>query len=41
MIMLVDLRNPKRNRSPLSTFWFLAMTLAPWAVMVWLLWPRR
>jgi hypothetical protein len=40
MIMLVDTRTPKSNR-PLSTFWFFVISLAPWAVMLWLVWPRR
>jgi hypothetical protein len=41
MIMLVDIRSPRRNRPPESRLGFVVITLGPWAVLLWLLWPWR
>jgi hypothetical protein len=41
MLMLVSMGPPRnRNRLP-SVIFFLVITLAPWLVMIWLLWPPR
>ena len=41
MIMLVNLVGPRKNNRLLSEFFFLLITLGPWVVLFWLLWPRR
>ena len=41
MMMLVNMPGAgKKKRFP-SDLFFLAVTLIPWLVMIWLLWPRR
>jgi len=46
MIMLVRLgddprKRPRKKNAWYSELFFLTITLLPWAVMIWLLWPRR
>ena len=42
MIMLVSLGSPKTGRNRwLSELAFLLITIGPYIVMFWLLWPRR
>jgi hypothetical protein len=41
MMMLVRLGNLKGGRGRLSWIGFLVVTVGPWLVLIWLLWPRR
>ena len=41
MIMLVKLGDDERRRNRLSSLTFVVITIVPWVVMIWLLWPRR
>ncbi len=41
MIMLVKLADPKQRKRRLLDMYFTFFTVAPWAAMIWLLWPRR
>ena len=41
VIMLVKLGDDERRRNRLPSLTFLAITVVPWVVMIWLLWPRR
>ena len=41
MIMLVNLRAPRKKNGLLAELWFVALTVGPWIAMIWLLWPRR
>jgi hypothetical protein len=39
VIMLVKLEDQKEGRNRLSIICFLLITVVPWIVMIWLLWP--
>jgi predicted nucleic acid-binding Zn ribbon protein len=39
--MLVKLGDDERRRNRLSSLTFVVITIVPWVVMIWLLWPRR
>jgi len=41
MIMLVKLDDRERRENWLSRLYFLAITVVPWAALLWLIWPRR
>lgn len=41
MMMLVRIGDPKDDNRLLSLIGFLAITLVPWGVLIWLLWSRR
>ncbi len=41
VIMLVKLGDDQRRRNRLSDLAFLVITVVPWVVMIWLMWPRR
>jgi predicted nucleic acid-binding Zn ribbon protein len=41
VIMLVKLGDDERRRNRLSSLTFVVITIVPWVVMIWLLWPRR
>jgi hypothetical protein len=42
MMMLVSIGGPRPGRNRwLSELAFLVLTVGPWLVMIWLLWPRR
>ena len=43
VIMLVKLGQNERpiKRSRLSDLTFLVITVVPWVVLIWLMWPRR
>jgi hypothetical protein len=42
MLMLVKIDDPKNRKTPRRwELLYLAITLGPWIVMFWLLWPRR
>ena len=42
MILLVRTEGPRHGRKRwLSEITFLVLTLGPWVVMIWLVWPRR
>lgn len=42
MILLVKLGDPGRGRKQwISYLPFVVLTVGPWVLMVWLLWPRR
>jgi hypothetical protein len=41
MNMLVKLGDRKDGRSRPSWIGFLVVTIGPWLVLIWLLWPRR
>jgi hypothetical protein len=38
---LVKLSDSGRRENGLSRLFFVAITIVPWIVMLWLLWPRR
>ena len=40
MVMLVNMPDPRQKKGLSSDLFFLIVTLIPWAVMIWLLWPR-
>ena len=40
VIMLVKLAGPKEGRDWVSDICFTLIVVAPWAAMIWLLWPR-
>ena len=41
-MMLVRLGEPGRGgKRLLSDLAFLAITVAPWVILLWLMWPRR
>ena len=41
MITLVANRNPRATRPWLWDLLLVVITVSPWVVFVWLLWPRR
>jgi hypothetical protein len=41
MLMLVNLADPKNNKRWLSKLGFVLLVIGPWAVMLWLFWPRH
>jgi hypothetical protein len=42
VMMLVSLGDAGRGRKRwLSDLAFLAITVAPWVILIWLMWPRR
>ncbi len=40
-MMPVDVRTVEKRRRFLFEFLFLTLTLGPWGLMIWLLWPQR
>ena len=41
MLMLINMGPPRNGNWLASDIFFLVVTLAPWVVMIWLLWPPR
>jgi len=39
--MLVKLSDQKPHRTWVTILFFLLITIAPWIVMIWLLWPFK
>jgi len=39
--MLIKLGDSERRENWLSRLPFLAITVVPWVVLIWLIWPRR
>ena len=41
MMLLVSSGYPKRKRRIVSELPYILLTVGPWVVLLWLLWPRR
>ncbi len=41
MMLLVSTGYPRRKRRLVSELPYLLLTVGPWVVFIWLLWPRR
>jgi hypothetical protein len=41
VMMLVKVGDQERRRNLLSDLCFLVITVVPWVVLIWLMWPRR
>jgi hypothetical protein len=39
--MLIKLGDSERRSNRLSSLGFVAITVVPWILMIWLIWPRR
>jgi hypothetical protein len=39
--MLARIEHQKAHRFPIEEIMFLAITVGPWIVLVWLLWPHQ
>ena len=40
VIMLVKLNDREPRKDWLSNLYFVAITVVPWAALLWLIWPR-